>query len=339
MNLSCTNLPPGAECAFNPSSLTPNSSGSQATLTITTPHTLAQGGYSSVVSAAGGDITRTITLQVAVGGISSSMSPPSATIAAGSSANFAVALNSASGFAGQLTLGCSGVPSGMACSFNPPQVSVAANGTASSTLTVNVASQPSASMTPPRKGTGRRRSRDLPLVTAASRSSLRRLSYPLSFRAEWRDFVSCVPQDAAPRSRGIPLRITPIWHLLAPFAGVLVLAIALISCGGATTASNGSTAALPLPPPAPAAAQARAAEQAAREPPAEAPGQVVLRADRDQAAERRFRIKRRKRRLRQRRNWRQRLGHSSSSVTSQIIVQAQSGGATVTLGAISITVP
>ena len=95
VNLTCTNLPPGAECAFNPSSVTPSGSGSQAMLTITTPPTLAQGGYSAVVSAAGGDITRTITLQVAVGGISSSMSPSSAIIAAGSSANFAVALNSA----------------------------------------------------------------------------------------------------------------------------------------------------------------------------------------------------------------------------------------------------
>ena len=47
VNLSCTNLPPSAQCTFNPSSLAPNTSGSQVTLTIATPPTLAQGNYSS----------------------------------------------------------------------------------------------------------------------------------------------------------------------------------------------------------------------------------------------------------------------------------------------------
>ena len=146
VNLTCTNLPSGAACAFNSASLTPNGSGSQATLTITTPPTLAQGNYSVTVSAASGNITQTQIVQVAVGGITSSILPTSATVAAGSSANFAVALNSTGGFAGQLTLGCSGVPSGMACSFSPPQVSVVANGNATSTLTVNVAAPPAVSI-------------------------------------------------------------------------------------------------------------------------------------------------------------------------------------------------
>ena len=149
-------------------SITPSASGSNVTLTITTPPTLAQGNYSVTVSATSGNVTQTQTVQVAVGGITSSILPTSATVAAGSSANFAVALNSTGGFAGQLTLGCSAPPSGMACSFSPSQVSVAANGTASSTLTVNVAALPSVSIIPRPKGNWLQTvSRELPLVTAA----------------------------------------------------------------------------------------------------------------------------------------------------------------------------
>jgi hypothetical protein len=210
-NLTCTNLPPSAECAFNPSSLTPSSSGSNVTLTVTTPATLAQGNDSITVVASSSGIQHTQNVQLTVGGLAGSVAPSSATIAVGSSGNFAVSVNSTGGFTGQVTLGCSGVPSGMACTFNPPQVSVAANGTASSTLTVNVASQPSASMTPAQ----------WPLSTGLV----------LGLVA-----VAILVILSAAKNLSSPLP-TGLRHLASPIA-VLVLAIVLISCGGTTTAPN-----------------------------------------------------------------------------------------------------
>ena len=186
-------------------------SGSNVTLTITTPPTLAQANYSVTVSAASGNITQTQTVQVAVGGIISSMSPTSATVAAGSSATFAVALNSTGGFAGQLTLSCSGAPSGMACSFNPPQVTVAANGSATSTLTVNVAAPPSVSIIPRPKGNWLQTvSRELPLVTAALALfavALFALAVILRSPSSRLERVFCSPE----RLREIP----PIPHLVS----------------------------------------------------------------------------------------------------------------------------
>src|SRR5690349_23442612 len=76
-------------------------------------------------------------------GISGSVTPTSATISVGGSANFAVTLNSSGGFSGTVTLACGGAPSGINCSFAPAQVNLTANGTASSTLTVTVAAKPS----------------------------------------------------------------------------------------------------------------------------------------------------------------------------------------------------
>ena len=81
-----------------------------STLTIGTMPTLAQGNYSLTVNAASGGITQTQNVQLTVGGMTGSISPSSATIAAGSFGNFAVSATSGGGFAGQLALSCSGVP-------------------------------------------------------------------------------------------------------------------------------------------------------------------------------------------------------------------------------------
>ena len=121
VNLTCSNLPSGAACNFSAASVTPSGSGSASTLTITAPPTIALANYPVTVNATSGGTTHTQNVQLTVGGITGSISPSSATIAAGTSGNFAVSMNSTGGFAGQLALACSGVPSGMTCTFNPPQ--------------------------------------------------------------------------------------------------------------------------------------------------------------------------------------------------------------------------
>ncbi len=307
VNLTCTNLPSGATCAFNSASLTPIASGSNVTLAITTAPTLAQGNYSVTVSAASGNITQTQTVQVAVGGITSSISPTSQVIAAGASGNFTVALNSTGAFAGQLTLGCSGAPSGMACSFNPPQVTVAANGSATATLTVNVAAPPSVSIIPRPKGNWLQTvSPELPPLTAA----LALFAVVLSFLAF----------SLASVRHGRELLLG-----LASFAAVLVLAIGLISCGGATTTPNGSATAASTTASGSSGTGTTGASGTGTSGgtggsggsggtgAASASGGTGGSGSGS--------------------------GSGGSSITSQIIVQAQSGGATVTLGTISVTVP
>ncbi len=294
-NLTCTNLPPGAACAFNSASITPSSSGSNVTLAITAPPTLAQGNYSVTISAASGDITQTQIVQVAVGGIAGSVAPTSATVAVGSSAAFAVSLNSTGGFSGQVNLACNGAPSGVSCNFSPAQVSVAANGNANSTLTVSVASQPMVSMaSPPPENHQQPLSRDLPLVSA-----LVALFAALSAFSAMRRVHS--------QRRELLLG-------LACFAAVLVLAVGLISCGGATTASTGSNGSTGT------SATGTTGTSGSSGGTGGSGGSGGSGSGGSGSGG---------------------SGGSAggNSVTTQITVQAQSGGATVNVGSISITVP
>jgi hypothetical protein len=242
VNLSCGPLPSGAACAFNPSSITPSGTGVQSTLTVTTPSTLAAGNFPVPITATGGTVSHTQDVQVAVavGGIRGSVSPTSATIAVGSSANFAVNVTSSSGFGGQVSLVCSGAPSGVGCTFNPGAVNLPANGSANSTLTVQVAFKPSISSSE-RQPANRPLfpSRNLPL-------SLRQMSLGLLLAAALFSF-GVILRRRIPGAEGSffgPSRNTfssrSCLAGLAPFALVLVLAVGLISCGGTTSRSSSS---------------------------------------------------------------------------------------------------
>jgi hypothetical protein len=148
VNLSCSKLPAGAECAFDSSSIDLNSPTAQTNVTVTTPPTIAQSDFTFTISAASGSISHTQDVQLGVGGITGSITPSSAVIAAGSSGNFDVTLASTNGFAGPVTLVCAGAPTGMDCGFNPPQPNLTANARAVSVLTVKVAAKPSSSTAP-----------------------------------------------------------------------------------------------------------------------------------------------------------------------------------------------
>jgi hypothetical protein len=79
-----------------------------------------------------------------VGGASGSVSPGSATISVGGTANFSVILTSKNGYTDQFTFGCPGLPSGLNCMFSPTSGNLPANGTLTSTLTLSVVSKPAA---------------------------------------------------------------------------------------------------------------------------------------------------------------------------------------------------
>ncbi len=329
VNLSCTNLPPGATCAFSSPTLTPNSSGSPATLSIAAPPTLAPGNYSITVTAASGSITQTQVVQLAVGGIVSSISPQSAIIAAGSSATFALSLSSTGGFAGPLTLGCSVPPSGITCSFNPAQLTVAASGATTSTLTVNVATPPAVSIIPrPRWNLPETVSRELPLVTAALALFAALFAFGVILRSPRRPNRAVCVSEAFPgnlswsgklATRHVLSRRRELLLGLASFAGVLVLAIGLISCSGATTTSHGTVAASSTSTTTSAGAAGTGTSGTGTS--GGTGGSSGSGGSGGSSSGSGG------------------TGGSGSSVTSQIVVQAQSGGASITLGTISVTVP
>jgi hypothetical protein len=69
-----------------------------------------------------------------------SANPDAAVIKQGSSKSFMVTVTSMSDFAGEVSLGCTQLPSGVTAVFSPVSVNLAAGGKASSTLTLTVSS-------------------------------------------------------------------------------------------------------------------------------------------------------------------------------------------------------
>jgi hypothetical protein len=142
VTLSCSGLPTSVTCAApTPAAITPPGS---ATVNVTVANTIAPGTYSFTVNGANGATThnQSVQLQVVPESLTLSASSGSASIAAGSSANFTMTAASISGVTGTVTLSCTGAPSGVGCNFAPVQVTVPANGNATTTLTVNVTSKP-----------------------------------------------------------------------------------------------------------------------------------------------------------------------------------------------------
>jgi len=78
-------------------------------------------------------------------GFTGSITPTSATLSVGQSANFNITLSSQNGAMGTVNFQCLNIPSGTTCAFNPLAPTLPANGSASDTLTVQVNSRPAVS--------------------------------------------------------------------------------------------------------------------------------------------------------------------------------------------------
>jgi hypothetical protein len=130
--------------------------------------------------------------------IASQTSNPSITVTAGQNGSMQLNVGSSLGFAGSVSLSCSGMPANSTCSVSPNSVQLAANGTTPITVSVTTVARASASL-PPREGT------PLPgsfMIVAASLLGL------------------IVWTFSAGRSRKLT------------FAGATLFAIALAGCGG-----------------------------------------------------------------------------------------------------------
>ena len=118
--LSATGMPSGVTAGFSPASLAPGTSAS--TLTLSATASAALGNRSITITAKGGNVTKAVTLAVAIAAPPSftlSESPGSGTVTRGSSGSFRVTLTETGGFSSPVTLTVSGIPSGVSLSFSP----------------------------------------------------------------------------------------------------------------------------------------------------------------------------------------------------------------------------
>jgi hypothetical protein len=148
VDISVSGLPSGASVVSGTGITIPNPS--PLTFNIAT-NDVAAGSYLFTVTGTSGSLTHRATATLQVQGaapppdFTGSVSPTSATLAVGQSANFAITLNSQNGATGTVNLQCLNVPSGTTWTFKPAAPTLPANGSASDTLTVQVNSRPSAS--------------------------------------------------------------------------------------------------------------------------------------------------------------------------------------------------
>ncbi|HEY2820929.1 MAG TPA: FG-GAP-like repeat-containing protein [Candidatus Acidoferrum sp.] len=142
-------------------------------------------------------------------------STPSATIAAGQTANYSLAIAPTSGFSQNVSLSCSGGPAMSTCSVSPS--SVALTGKAPQTVTVSVATATHGFMAPFGGLNGQQRA---PLVLALTALFLLALLVPSSL--------------LRPSGR---LRWAPVLTVLL----LACLTMTLTSCGGSASSSSGSS--------------------------------------------------------------------------------------------------
>jgi hypothetical protein len=141
VSLSCSNLPAGAQCLFNPASVTPSKSGSTVGVVVTIPPTLSTGGFPFTLNVASPTISQFQDMQISVGLLTGSVTPTATTISVGASASFQVTVASTGGFGGQLGLTCS-APAGVTCTFSPTSTTLPVNGRATAILTMKVVNTP-----------------------------------------------------------------------------------------------------------------------------------------------------------------------------------------------------
>ena len=155
MVFQCEDFPSGATGAFNPTTASLPANGTiSGTLSVQVNSSVAAGSYSMTVMASTGLLvyssTVTLVVQSAPPAFTGSVSPTTATLSVGQSANFSITLNSQSGATGAVALQCLNVPAGSTCAFSPSSPTLPANGNAADTLTVQVNSMPAAPIFFPR---------------------------------------------------------------------------------------------------------------------------------------------------------------------------------------------
>lgn len=132
VSFSVSGLPVGATRTFTPATVTGSGS---TTLTIATNAATAAGTYPLVITGTDGPLTHTTNVTLTVsepGDFAISASPPSQTVARGSTTTYIVTITPSGGFNGIVSFSVSGLPKRTSANFNPSSVT----GSGTSTLTV-----------------------------------------------------------------------------------------------------------------------------------------------------------------------------------------------------------
>jgi len=223
VSLSCSMVPQtGPFCG-------PTGSYSAGTATVTLiAYNSPPQDYSLTVNASSNGVSRaappvTIHVQAAT----ESVSPASATIAVGKSANFTLSITSQNGLADQFTFSCPNLPAGILCTFSPASGTLPASGTFSSALTIQVSSKPALVM-PAYKLEPHR-----PLPWAPTLLPALWMALPV--------FIWWMQRKRIPPRFAV--------HYACFVAVLLLFSVILVACGGGSSVAPTPT---PPPPPPPA---------------------------------------------------------------------------------------
>jgi xyloglucan-specific exo-beta-1,4-glucanase len=120
ISLSASGLPSGCTASFNPNPVT----GSSSVLTLTCSSTATLGAATGAITATGGGLTRTSTINLTVTqpptpDFSLAASPTSLTVNRGASGASTITITRTGGFTGSVAFSASGLPSGVTAGFNP----------------------------------------------------------------------------------------------------------------------------------------------------------------------------------------------------------------------------
>lgn len=128
VNLSVAGLPPGATAGFNPASINCGQmslSSSNSTLAIQTSGSTPDGAYTVSIISAGGSVSHTNLVNVVVGSYSLSASPSSQSVSPGGDTTYEIEVATNSDFAGNVSLGVSGLPANCSAVLSPASISAA----------------------------------------------------------------------------------------------------------------------------------------------------------------------------------------------------------------------
>ena len=144
VNLSFSGLPSGATGTLMPGSVFPGDNGN-GTFNIQTARGIAPGSYVFTITGMSGSLTHsaqaTLVVQAPLD-FSGTVTPDSAILSVGQSAQFTVKVNSINSARGAVTLQCLNLPVGSKCSFNPSTPNLAAEGSVTDTLNLQVTTRP-----------------------------------------------------------------------------------------------------------------------------------------------------------------------------------------------------
>jgi hypothetical protein len=215
VNLACSGRAP-TDCVFEPAAIAP---GQSSKLTVRNLGAMSAGSLEMVVNGTYGVQTASVPLVIVITDFAVSASPPSATVTAGMSTAYTVALSPFNGFHDRVELSCAGTPPTASCSLEPASLTLDGSGPASAKLTLKTNAHAAGL---PRPGHPRflPSPGDFPLALHLLMAFLLLTAFLRGLRMQWR-----------------------LWRMASCVVALLVLILPWSACGG----GGGGGSAVPAP--------------------------------------------------------------------------------------------